>query len=95
MKEQAQAEADRLSKIKNRMREVLELCRPVMDFFGIGIDNIERRALLEEWNKRRLRLYQVSKTASLRGVDCCFPCVFICNSRVCLNFVPGRVRLWD
>jgi hypothetical protein len=40
------------------MREVLDLCRPVMDFFGIGIDTIERRALMEEWNKRRLRLYQ-------------------------------------
>jgi len=58
VKEHAQAEADRLSKIKNRMREVLELCRPVMEFFGIGIDTIERRALMEEWNKRRLRLYQ-------------------------------------
>jgi len=57
VKENAQGEADRLSKIKNRMREVLELCRPVMEFFGIGIDTIERRALMEEWNKRRLRLY--------------------------------------
>ena len=58
VKEHAQAEADRLSRIKSRMREVLELCRPVMDFFGVGIDTIERRALMEEWNKRRLRLYQ-------------------------------------
>jgi hypothetical protein len=58
VKEHAQAEADRLTKIRNRMREVLELCRPVMEFFGIGIENIERKALMEEWNKKRLRLYQ-------------------------------------
>jgi len=45
VKEHAQAEADRLSKIKNRMREVLEMCRPVMEFFGIGIDTIERKGM--------------------------------------------------
>lgn len=73
------------------MREVLELCRPVMDFFGIGIDNIERRALLEEWNKRRLRLYQVflscvpSRVFLFSLYKCMYGmCMYCLHMRMCI-----------
>ena len=58
VKEAAQHEAERMLRVKEGLKDVLELCRPVMDSFNISIEAIERRAALEEWGKRRLRLYQ-------------------------------------
>ena len=59
VKEAALAEANRYIEVRQGLRNVLELCRPTMEYFGISIDSVERQAWIEEWDKRRIRLYNV------------------------------------
>jgi len=72
VKETAEREVERLSKLRQGMREVLHRCRRVIEYFGISVDAIERGALIEEWDKKRVRVYKVFLPLP-RPVDGAFP----------------------
>jgi hypothetical protein len=47
--------------VRQGLRDVVDLCRPTVEYFGLSVDNVEQQAWVEEWDKRRIRLYNVRR----------------------------------
>ncbi len=45
--------------MRQGLRDVVDLCRPTVEYFGLSVDVVEQQAWVEEWDKRRIRLYNV------------------------------------
>jgi hypothetical protein len=60
VKEAARAEAQHYMDLRAGIRRLMELCRPVMAEYGVSVTGAERQSAVEEWDKRRIRLYNVT-----------------------------------
>ena len=60
IKEAARAEAQHYQQVRAGIRRLTELCRPAMASYGLSIAGAEQQAAVEEWDKTRIRLYNVS-----------------------------------